>query len=70
MNQPSTSLASGTSAAIASSKPLAVEHSVEQLDVLLFGIEEMIDFEPTEMLVLQSLQARRGRSPMLLSRLP
>ena len=54
MNQPSTSAASGTSAAIASSQPLAVEHAVEQLDVLLLGVEEMVDFEPAEMLVLQA----------------
>ena len=53
MNQPSTSAASGTSAGDRLVQPLAVEHAVEQLDVLLLGIEEMIDLEPAEMLVLE-----------------
>src|SRR5438270_7588563 len=34
----------------------AAQHAVEQLDVLLLGVEEMIDFEPAEMLVLQSCE--------------
>ena len=38
-------------------QPPAIEHAVEQFDVLLFLVEEMVDFEPTEVLVLQ-----RGKS--------
>ena len=53
MNQPSTSAGIGTSAADRVLAARAVEHAVEQLDVLLLGVEEMIDFEPAEILVLQ-----------------
>ncbi len=53
MNQPSTSAASGTRCADRLLAARAVEHAVEQLDVLLLGVEEMVDFEPAEMLVLE-----------------
>ena len=56
MNQPSTSAAIGDQRVDRLFQPLAVQHAVEQLDVLLLGVEEMIEFEPAEMLVLQRRQ--------------
>ena len=46
-----------------------VEHAVEQFDVLLLGVEKMVELEPAEMLSLSAASASRKITEEL-SRLP